>query len=180
MDVQKIEDVRYTVKDVFSLPKGTRAELIDGDMYLMALPRYRHQKLLGELYWMIKNYIKEKGGKCEVIPAPFGVFLEEDDENLVEPDISVICDLDKIQEDGCHGAPDWIIEIVSPTSRKLDCFIKQEKYRKSGVREYWIVDPQTATIRVYEYTTDSIKEYDFADQVKAGIYEDLVINLSGM
>ena len=177
MEALKMEDIRYTVKDILSLPQGVRAELINGEMYMMAPPSSRHQKILSEICWKVKDYIKKKGGKCETMPAPFGVFLEENDENYVEPDISVICDTDKIQEDGCHGAPDWIIEIISPSSRKLDCFIKQEKYRKAGVREYWIVDPQTAVIRVYRYDKGESKDYSFSEDIPVDIYEDLKINL---
>ncbi|MBO6207234.1 MAG: Uma2 family endonuclease [Lachnospiraceae bacterium] len=124
------------------------------------------------------NYIDRKGGKCEAIPAPFGVFLEENDENYVEPDLSVICDTAKLQDDGCHGTPDWVIEIVSPASRKMDCFIKQEKYRKAGVREYWIVDPETNIIRVFRYEKGEMKDYPFTEDIPVGIYEDLTINLS--
>ena len=177
MDALKMEDVTYTIKDVISLPSGQRAELIDGDIYMMAPPTYKHQKLLGRLFNKIFNYINGKGGPCEVIPAPFGVFLQDDDENLVEPDISVICDKSKIGDDGCHGAPDWITEIVSPASRKLDCFIKLEKYRSSGVKEYWIVDPRTRTVRVYDFTKSEEKNYTFEDSINTCTYSDLVIDL---
>lgn len=178
MDIAKIEDIKYTIQDIYDLPKGARAELIDGDMYMMAPPKFRHQDILMKLSAAIHNYIKKKGGKCKVIPAPFGVFLEDDDENYVEPDISIICDPDKIHNDGCYGAPDWIIEIVSPSSKKYDCFIKQEKYRKCGVREYWIVDPKTECVRVFRYGSGDIEEYSFKDKIKAGIYEDLNIDLA--
>lgn len=113
-------------------------------------------------------------GKCQVLLAPFAVFLN-DEKNYVEPDISVICDPDKIDDDGCHGAPDWIVEIVSPGSRRMDYMIKLFKYRSAGVREYWIVDPEKNRIIVYNFADDTMMEYAFGDAVKAGIYNDLEI-----
>ena len=106
--------------------------------------------------------------------APFAVFLN-DEKNYVEPDIFVICDPDKIDDDGCHGAPDWIVEIVSPGSRRMDYMIKLFKYRSAGVREYWIVDPEKNRIIVYNFADDTMTEYAFGDAVKAGIYNDLEI-----
>ena len=177
MDALRIEDYKYSVSDIFALPEGQRGELIDGDLYMMAPPRFRHQRILTGITARIYNYIEKNKGKCVVVPAPFGVFLEKDDQNYVEPDISVICDPDKIKEDGCHGAPDWIIEIVSPVSRKMDCFIKPESYRKAGVREYWIVDPETSKVRVYDFGKAEEKNYTFAEVIPVGIYEDFEIDM---
>lgn len=95
----------------------------------------------GKLNQKIANYIDSSGGDCKVIPAPFAVFLNEDNTNYVEPDISVICDKDKLDNRGCNGAPDWIIEIASPSNQHMDYEIKLFKYRSAGVREYWIVNP---------------------------------------
>lgn len=131
----------YTTEDIYHLPEGTRAELIDGQIYYMAPLTRTHQKLLFSISRIIADYIDSKKGICEVDIAPFAVFLNEDNRNYVEPDISVICDTEKLSEKGCTGAPDWIIEIVSPGSRKMDYFTKLFKYRTAGVREYWIVDP---------------------------------------
>lgn len=89
----------------------------------------------------IADYIDKKSSSCEVDIAPFAVFLNEDDRNYVEPDISVICDTNKLTDRGCSGAPDWIIEIVSPGSKQHGLFFKLFKYQATGVREYWIVDP---------------------------------------
>lgn len=108
----------YTINDIYALPEGQRAELIDGQIYDMAPPSPMHQKLVYQLSRTIGNYIEKKGGPCEVYPAPFAVFVKEDDTNYVEPDISVICDKNKISNRGCEGAPDFVIEIVSPSSRK--------------------------------------------------------------
>lgn len=96
----------------------------------------------------------------------------------MEPDISVICNPNKLNDKGCIGAPDWIIEIVSPGSRRMDYFTKLFKYRTSGVREYWIVDPEKGRILVYNFDLEDTGDYTFSDSVKAGIYEDLYINFS--
>ena len=168
----------YTVEDIYALPEGTRAELIDGQIYYMAPLGIRHQNLLFSISRVIADYIDQKGGSCEVDIAPFAVFLNENDKNYVEPDISVICDTSKLNDRGCNGAPDWIIEIVSPASRKMDYFTKLFKYRTAGVREYWIVDPLKNLILIYNFDTSDSEQYIFADTVKAGIYEDLYLDFS--
>ena len=170
------QNKNYTIDDIYHLPEGQRAELIDGQMYMMAPPTRRHQQMLGALYRKIADYIDKNGGSCEVDIAPFAVFLNADDKNYVEPDISVICDADKLTDKGCTGAPDWIIEIVSPGSRRMDYYTKLFKYQTAGVREYWIVDPEKNRIIVYLFESDDTQEYTFLDSVKAGIYEDLTID----
>ena len=170
----------YTTEDIYSLPDGQRAELIDGTMYMMAPPGTRHQRIVSMLHAAIYNYIKSHGGSCEVFPAPFAVFLNADNKNYVEPDISVICDKDKIDEKGCNGAPDWVIEVVSPGSRRIDYFIKLFKYRTAGVREYWIVDPEKERITVYNFEEEDGADYDFDDKVRSCIYADLEIDFAGI
>lgn len=110
----------HTIEDIYNLPEGTRAELIDGQIYYMAPPSTRHQRILNYINNTIYNHIKKNNGSCEVFPAPFAVFLNKDDTNYVEPDISVICDNDKLDDKGCNGAPDWIIEITSPSNSSYD------------------------------------------------------------
>lgn len=168
----------YTTEDIYNLPEGTRAELIDGQIYYMAPPSRRHQEIAGELYTSINNYIKSKNGSCKPYIAPFAVFLNEDDTNYVEPDISVICDRSKLTDKGCAGAPDWIIEIVSPGSRRMDYMTKLFKYRSAGVLEYWIVDPEKNRVSVYNFEADTMEEYSFSDSIKAGIYPDFSIDFS--
>lgn len=165
----------YTIDDIYALPDGERAELIDGQIYGMAPPGRAHQRLVHFFDRTIGNYIQTKDGRCEVYPAPFAVFLNEDDVNYVEPDISVICDLSKLDEKGCHGAPDWIIEIVSESSRRMDYAVKLFKYRSAGVKEYWIVDPKKQRTVVYNFEHDTMEEYAFGDQVPAGIYDGFSI-----
>ena len=176
-----LKEKLYTTDDIYALPEGKRAELIDGVIYDMAPPSFRHQKISVSLSAFIYNYIKEKNGNCQVISAPFAVFLNKDNRNYVEPDISVICDTNKLDDKGCHGAPDWVIEIVSLSSKKMDYGLKLFKYCNSGVREYWIVDPLKNRIMVYNFESDpTVEEYSFSDKIKVGIYEDLEIDFSNL
>ena len=176
MDALRKED-SYTIEDIYALPDGQRAELIDGKIYYMAPPSWKHQRISGRLYQSIANYIDSKNGKCEVLAAPFAVFLNEDDINYLEPDISVICDQSKLDEKGCHGAPDWVIEIVSPSSKPMDYFTKLFKYCISGVREYWIVDPIKRRVTVYFFEKELVEEYSFGADIPVGIYGGFTIKV---
>ena len=173
------QEKRYRIDDIYALPEGEHAELIDGQIYYMAPPSRRHQDILSFLHLAIGNYIAQNNGECKVYPAPFAVFLSINASNYLEPDISVICDKEKLDERGCNGAPDWIIEIVSPSSRPMDYYIKLSLYRSAGVREYWIVDPIKQTILVYDMEHDSAPAiYSFSDIVKVNIYDNLFIDFS--
>lgn len=166
----------HTIEDIYALPEGQRAELIDGQIYNMAPPSRIHQKIVSQLTKIIGQYIDSKNGSCEVYPAPFAVFLNKDNKNYVEPDISVICDKDKLDDRGCNGAPDLIIEIISPSSRKLDYTTKNALYSEAGVREYWIVDPAKKRITTYYYEEDVAPFlYTFDMPVPCGIFPDLKI-----
>lgn len=160
----------YTIDDIYALPDGERAELIDGKIYYMSAPGLAHQRILGYLYRKIADYIDAQNGACEPFMAPFAVFLNEDSQNYVEPDLSVICDPHKLTDKGCMGAPDWIVEIVSPSSRSMDYYKKLFKYRMSGVREYWVVDPDKQIVTVYDFEHDHMKEYIFGEDVPSGIW----------
>ena len=168
----------YTEADYYALPEDVRAELIDGQIYYQAAPSRIHQKLLGKIHQRIANYIDLKSGSCEVYPAPFAVKLWEDKKTIVEPDISVICDPDKLTERGCTGAPDWIIEIVSPGNSSHDYIRKLNLYADAGVREYWIVNPINHTVLVYhlEESKFEVSSYTFQDKIKGNIYNELWIN----
>ncbi|MDE5700754.1 MAG: Uma2 family endonuclease [Lachnospiraceae bacterium] len=171
----------YTIDDIYALPEGQRAELIDGRMYMMAPPSMRHQRILMNLAGEIREHIKKHHGSCEVFPAPFAVFLNEDDINYVEPDISVICDRNKLTEKGCNGAPDWIIEITSPTNPQNDYAVKLFKYRTANVREYWIVNPQKETVMVYDLEREErSNQYDFEEDIPVCIYDDFYINIADL
>ncbi|MBD5528648.1 MAG: Uma2 family endonuclease [Lachnospiraceae bacterium] len=176
MDVLRKEET-CTIDDIYALPDGERAELIDGKIYYMAPPSRTHQQILLSLSRRIADYIDSKNGNCEVNVAPFAVFLSEDNINYVEPDISVICDPTKLDDKGCHGAPDWIIEIVSPGTKTMDYFKKLFKYRTVGVREYWIVDPTKELITVYRFEREIMEQYSFGEDVPAGIYEGFSVKV---
>ena len=176
MDALRKEEI-YTIDDIYALPDGERAELIDGKIYYMAPPSRTHQRISGKLYQTIANYIDSTGGKCEIYAAPFAVFLNDDDINYLEPDISVICDQSKLDDKGCHGAPDWVIEVVSPSSKPRDYMAKLFKYRNAGVMEYWIVDPDKQMTMVYGFEKDIVEQYNFGEDVPSGIYEGFVIKV---
>ena len=169
----------YTTDDIYALPDGERAELIDGQIYMMGTPSRIHQKLVGQLSRIIGNYIESNHGSCEIYPAPFAVFIKKDDKNYVEPDISVICDKSKLSDRGCEGAPDFIIEIVSPSSRRMDYYKKCALYAESGVREYWIVDPEKQRTMIYRYEDDAAPMIvPFEQDLAVGIYNNFMINVS--
>lgn len=167
----------YTVDDICNLPDGERAELIDGKIYFMSAPGLMHQRILGYLYRKIADYIDAQGGSCESFMAPFAVFLSADSKNYVEPDLSVVCDPKKLTDKGCMGAPDWIVEIASPSSRSMDYYKKLFKYRMSGVREYWVVDPDSQVVTVYDFEHDNMKEYNFGEHVPSGIWPEFSVKV---
>lgn len=169
----------YTIEDIYKLPNGQRAELIAGQIYLMAPPARIHQKLVSELTQVLGQHIKSKNGSCEIYPAPFAVFLNTDNNTYVEPDLSIICDKHKLNDQGCMGAPDFVIEIVSPSSRKMDYATKNTLYSNAGVREYWIVDPLKERTTVYYYEEDAAPTIiPFSQELSVGIYQDLKICIS--
>ena len=147
----------------------------------MTPPKRIHQRLVSRLSQKISNYIDSKQGGCELYPAPFAVFLNDDNTNYVEPDISVICNKDKLDDRGCNGAPDWIIEIASPSTQQMDYDIKLFKYRTAGVREYWIVNPMTHIVNVYDFENGkNTYQYSFNDKIPVCIYEDLNIKVNDL
>lgn len=175
------QKITYTTEDIYALPEGQRAELIDGNIYMMAPPKRIHQELVSQFTKIIGQYIDSHKGLCKVYPAPFAVFLNSDDKNYVEPDISVICDVNKLDDYGCTGAPDWIIEIVSPSTERMDYGIKLFKYRSAGVREYWIVNPAKQTVNVFDFEyNEQTGQYAFTDAVSSCIYKDLSIKIADL
>ncbi len=171
----------YTAEDYWNLPQEERAELIDGKLYYMAPPNRRHQKLVAQLTKILGQYIDLHHGECEIYPAPFAVNLDAENKNWVEPDISVICDKRKLDDRGCTGAPDFIIEIVSSSSRRMDYTIKNFLYSNAGVREYWIIDPLKECTTVYRYEEDAAPTiFPFESDITVGIYQTLSVNVSSL
>lgn len=174
----------YSVADIEALPENQRAELIDGDLYLLATPIRIHQRLSGRLHQKILNHIDQAGMPCDAYAAPFAVYIggAEDNYNYVEPDISVICDKMKLTDKGCVGAPDWIIEIVSPSSIQTDYIRKLWLYERSGVHEYWIVNPENQTVRTYTFTDDEAvtRAFIFDDAIPVRICDGFQIRISDL
>ena len=140
----------------------------------MAAPTFEHQKLVTELAYIFKDYITKKQGRCEVLVSPIDVQLDCDDKTMVQPDIVVICDRSRFQSGRIYGAPDLIVEVLSPSTRKKDMYIKAEKYLNAGVREYWIIDSKYKRIYVHCYEKEDfmINMYTFEDEVPVGIWND--------
>lgn len=156
----------------------TLAELIDGKLYLLSAPNTKHQQISGRMFYRIMDHIFSHEGKCQVYAAPFDVRLFADDKTVVQPDISVICDPDKMTERGCSGAPDWVTEIVSESNSSHDYVRKLMKYQKAGVREYWIVDPYQELISVYNFEDPQrTAQYTWGETVPSGVLEGLCVNL---
>ena len=170
----------YTEEDYYSLPENVRSELIDGQFYDMSAPSRIHQEILMFLSKKIANYIDSHNGSCKVYPAPFAVKLFQDNKTIVEPDISVICDQNKLTEKGCSGAPDWIIEIISPGNPSHDYVRKLNLYADAGVDEYWIVDPLVKDVYVYSLREQNFRAvaYTFQDSVPSGIFDGFSINFT--
>lgn len=171
------KEALYTVEDIYRLPEGERAELIDGQIYYMASPGTGHQRLVMNLSYQIQDFIHKNHGECEVFPAPFAVFLNQDNRNYLEPDITVVCDREKLTQRGCNGAPDWVVEIVSPSSRDMDYYRKLFKYRAADVREYWIVDQEKDRVTVYRFEREEGGEYSLGEEIPVGIFEGLTLRV---
>ena len=162
----------YTLDDYYSLPDERRVELIDGVIYDMSSPTNIHQLISFEIRDQLKSYIRKKGGDCIPFVAPADVQLDCDDKTMVQPDVFVVCDRSKIIKRCTYGAPDLIVEILSPSTRKKDINIKLKKYIGAGVAEYWIVDPDKKTVVVYDFAHDELPViYGFDAKVPVGLFD---------
>ena len=168
----------YTLEDYRALPDDQRMELIDGYFFKMEAPSALHQELLIELAYRFKDYQKKKRPDCRVIPAPFDVQLDRDILTMLQPDISIISDRDRIVPKGCFGAPDFIVEILSGSTRAKDMYLKLAKYKNAGVHEYWMVDPEKHQVLVWdEKEGDRLEVYDLESRIPVGITDgDLEID----
>ena len=176
MDAVQEEKI-YTIEDIYALPEGERAELIDGKIYFMGSSNINHERICKKLIRTIDDYIESNNGSCESFIAPCAVFLNNDDTTYIEPDVFVVCDPNRIDNKGCHGAPDWIIEVVSPSSTQTDYVIKLKKYRDAGVREYWIVDPEIKWVTVHRFEDVKIDHYKFGEEAPVGIFRGFSIKI---
>ena len=177
---------RYTFADCLTWGESERIEIINGEAVMMAPPSRAHQKISGELFRQLANFLE--GKKCEVYPAPFAVRLLEKDgdapddvDTMVEPDISVVCDHGKLDEYGCKGAPDLVVEILSPSTQRHDRLTKFNLYQRAGVREYWIVDPENKNIQVFLLDGNALhphEVYSEKDIAKVSVLDGCFIELS--
>ncbi|MBR4344484.1 MAG: Uma2 family endonuclease [Lachnospiraceae bacterium] len=166
------EDNTKTLDDYLALPEGTRVELIDGVFYDMASPVLVHQRISGLIFATINNYIAANKGSCVPFDAPTDVQLDCDNKTIVQPDILVVCNRDKLQGHRVVGAPDFIVEVLSPSNWHHDVVRKLRKYKNAGVREYWIVNPENLTVLVYDFSkSDMVTEYSFNDEVPINIWD---------
>ena len=175
---QKSSDL-MNLEQYENLPENSQIEVFDGIIYNMASPSEDHQTISMELSTTINNYIRSKKGGCKIFHAPFDVILSNDPLTVVQPDIMVVCDKDKLDGKRCNGAPDFIIEIVSPGNPADDYIRKLYYYQNAGVKEYWIVDPRRKTVTVNYFKKNLLNiQYSFDSIIKVNIYEDLYIDFS--
>lgn len=149
-------DGEYTVEDYYKLPEDERYELIDGYLFKMLVPTGLHQLIAGEIYRQIANFICDRNGKCLPFIAPVDVQLDRDNRTMVEPDVVILCDKDKFLNRVIYGAPDFVLEVISPSTSRKDYTLKLAKYENAGVREYWIVDPYKERILIYNFDDESV------------------------
>lgn len=179
------EKKEYSFADYLTWSKDSRIEIMDGQVIMMAPPTRIHQKISGEIFYQLRTYLEEK--KCEVYAAPFAVRLfekendtPEDIQTVFEPDITVICDQNKLDDDGCKGAPDFIVEILSPSTMSHDWIYKMRRYEQAGVKEYWIISPKEQSLQVFVYENNAYQfqgSYGPNDIVKVNSLDGCSINL---
>lgn len=168
-----------TLEQYEALPENIRAEVFNGQICYMASPSQDHQTISMELSTMLNTYLKSKKGPCRVFHAPFDVKLDDAPLTIVQPDLMIVCDKNKLDGKRCNGAPDFIIEIVSPGNPADDYIRKLYYYKNYEVREYWIVDPRRKTVTVNYFEKDMLSiQYSFDSTIKVNICDDLLINFS--
>lgn len=188
MENLALQQRKYTYEDLQNFEDEKRYELINGELYLMSSPTTLHQKIIGEIHGQLYNYLK--GKKCQSFVSPLDVCLSgvrnpKKEYNVVQPDILVVCDENKITNNmGIQGAPDLIIEVLSPTSKKHDTFVKYNLYQYYGVKEYWIIDGEVGVIYQYIINEKNIytlpKTYEITENIKVNILKDCTIYLKNI
>lgn len=174
----------FTIEDYYALPEDQRVELIDGVFYDMAAPNTLHQAIAGQIYTRFDNYVRSKKGKCMPLISPIDVQLDRDNKTMVQPDVIILCDRGKFVKGIIYGAPDLVVEVLSPSTARRDQSLKLGKYIRAGVKEYWMVDPKRHKIVVYRLDTECESEgtytlsdydvalYSFEDEVSVHIWKD--------
>ena len=181
--VKEKQQGEYTVEDYLALPDDVRYELIDGVLIKMEAPSRRHQSIAGYLFYKIYSFIEESDGSCTPYIAPLDVQLDKDNRTMVQPDVMIVCDHDVETDKRLFGAPDFVAEVLSPSTRRKDMGKKLNKYMDAGVREYWVIDPELLKVIVYQFGPEesdiSFAGYSMQDDIPIGIYDGkCVINFS--
>ncbi len=172
----------YTVKDYYNLPDDQRVELIDGVIYDMTAPLYIHQLIISKVMNQLINYTDRSKHNCDVLTSPIDVQLDCDDRTMVQPDIVILCDQKKNTARNIYGAPDFVLEVLSESTRRKDLIIKLNKYMTAGCREYWIIDPESCQVIVYDFENGRFPlNYSFDDDIPVNISGgECKVNLRGM
>ena len=184
MSLTQRDHQHHTYGDYCSWPDDVRYELIDGQAYAMSPgPNRRHQELVGELFRQIADALE--GTPCRVYVAPLDIRLprgneaDDDIDTVVQPDIMVVCDRTKLDDRGCRGAPDWVIEVLSPSTASHDQILKRALYERHGVREFWLIHPVDLIVTVYHLVDGAYGRpdiYELKDTLPCGILPEVVID----
>lgn len=182
MERQRSKGERYTYQDYCQWDVEQRWELIDGVAYAMAGPSVAHQTVLGNLFWKFREFLEGKGCKVFIAPCDVRLNADKEDDTVVQPDLFVVCELDKIKEKSIDGAPDLVVEILSPSNRKHDRLVKFKKYREAGVKELWLADPDDGSIETFKLGGGFVDYniYGVEDTITVGILPELTIDLSSV
>lgn len=170
---------KYTIEDYYQLPDDMRVELIDGEFFVMEAPSVVHQRIILRLGNQIDSFIQKKGGDCIALISPVDVRLDRDDDTMVQPDVLIICNRNQIDPKRIEGSPDFVAEVISPSTASRDYVKKAAKYKAAGVKEYWIIDPLRRTLTTYDFTDDGVPHLQKLEG-KAGVklyHEELMIDL---
>ena len=173
----------YTSEDYYSLPDDQNYELIDGKLYVMEGPSFNHQTIIDYVADRLKEYVKKNNGKCLVRGLTQDTKISRDEKTIVQPDLFILCDRSKITRQWIWGAPDFVMEVLSKSTRKKDVTVKFAKYLESGVKEYWVVDPDQEKVITYDFTQEpfGVSIYGFDDKVPVAIWDGAcVVDFSGL
>ena len=162
----------FTLDDYYKLPEDKRFELIDGVIYDMTAPTSAHQLIAGYFHYQLLNHIMSRNGNCLPMISPLDVQLDCDDKTMVQPDVIIVCDRSKVINRCIYGAPDFVLEVLSKSTKRKDMIIKLNKYMNAGVREYWMIDPENKTVMIYDFEHDYYTQYnDFKDTVPVAVLD---------
>ena len=170
--IKKKKQGEYTLDDYYALPEERRVELIDGVIYDMTAPTGAHQLIAGEVYYQLMTCREKHSIECMPFISPIDVQLDKDEKTMVEPDVIIVCDKSLMTKRVVYGAPEFVMEVLSPSTRSKDQVLKLNKYMNAGCKEVWIVDPDNERVTVYYFEGENWPHiYTFDDKVPVGISE---------